>query len=292
MKGLVRTLFVSALLLFGAATASPAAADNPPTTSGAPLYLALGDSWAFGFGATVPSEGGYVPQLHRALQQGPYDCLPTAEEQAADRCKQLQLLNIAEGGETTPSMIVEQFPEAIPLLEARNGNLNPRDDVEVTTLHIGGNDVFIPIIGACQGEFSKCVAAINFELGEYRTDLNNALSTLREAAGDQAAIVIGTYDNPFRFTRCTLVSGISGVDVLADIVLEGAPAFGVPLGLHDIMRTVSANPEIQAQVADVYLKLNSPDDWLSSQDPRDCLHPTDSGYDKVTAAFVETLGLS
>jgi lysophospholipase L1-like esterase len=298
MKGLVRTLFVSSLLLFGAFTASPAAADNPPTTSGAPLYLALGDSWAFGFGATVPSEGGYVPQLHQALQQGPYDCLPTAEEQAADRCKQLQLLNIAEGGETTPSMIEEQlFPVAIPLLEARNGNLNPRDDVELITLHTGGNDVFGPIIAACSIGFPiPCLPAVQSELTAYEEDLGDALGLLRDddAAGDDTRIVIGTYDNPFRFTPCIFVSGISGAAALADIVLEGAPALGVPLGLHGIMRDVGEDHGVE--VAEVYGDLNSPGDWFSSQQPpesrTDCLHPTDSGYDKVTDAFEEALGLS
>jgi hypothetical protein len=30
-------------------------------------------------------------------------------------------------------------------------------------------------------------------------------------------------------------------------------------------------------------------DWVGGQD---CLHPVDSGYDKVTSAFLESLGLA
>lgn len=289
MKGLVRTLFVSSLLLFGAFTASPAAADDPP----APLQLGLGDSWAFGFGDT-PGEGGYVTDLNQVLKED-FNCSGERTEKGKAGCPQLQLLNLAQPGATTRSMINNQLlPQegairAIPLLESRNQNSNPRDDVEVTTVHTGGNDVFIPIIVACGGGFnSTCVATINRELGDYRLDLTEALDMLRGAAGSEA-IVIGTYDNPFRFTPCTLVSGISGAATLADIVLEGAPAFGVPLGLHDIMRAVAAAKQVQ--VADVYGDLNSPGDWLSSQVPTDCLHPTDSGYDKVAIAFEQVLGV-
>jgi lysophospholipase L1-like esterase len=295
MKGLVRTLFVSMLLLVGAATASPAAADNPHTTTpGLPLQLALGDSWPAGAGASKPSEG-YVPQLHEALQEG-LNCSEAGPDQAKAGCPQLELLNIAEGGETTPSMIEEQFPVAIPLLEARNRNLNPRDDVEVITVHIGGNDIFRPIIENCQGGLTlACQVAIQTALNAYGANLGSALSTLRNEAGNDTTIVIGTYDNPFRFTPCVLVSGIQGVSVLADFVLEGDPGSAGFEGLHDRMRTVAALTNVQAEVADVYGDLNSRGDWFSSQQidqglpPTDCLHPTDSGYDKVTDAFLEAL---
>jgi hypothetical protein len=60
---------VSMLLLIGVATASPAVAAKPGTVPGLPVQLSLGDSWAFGFGAAVPSEGGYVGRLHEALQE-------------------------------------------------------------------------------------------------------------------------------------------------------------------------------------------------------------------------------
>jgi lysophospholipase L1-like esterase len=274
MKGLVRTLFVSSLLLFGAFTAS-AAADDPP----APLQLGLGDSWAAGAGASAPSEA-YVPQLHAALRED-LNCSGAGPVQSDAGCPQLGLLNVARGGATTPSMIATQFPQAIPVLEARNGNLNPRDDVEVTTLHIGGNDVTNPIIAACIGGLSSgCLTVIQAEFAAYATDLDSALSTLREAAGPRATIVQGTYDNGI--ANCVL-GAVPGAVQLADLVLEGGGP--VPQGLHDIMRQVGARYGVT--VAEVYGDL-SPQDWVGGLD---CLHPDDSGYDKVTVAFLEALGL-
>jgi lysophospholipase L1-like esterase len=280
MKGLVRSLLILVLLLFGAVTAAPAAAQDAPTTPVAPLQLSLGDSWAFGFGASMPSVEGYVPQLNEALQED-FNCSGAGPEESQAGCPQLELRNLAVGGATTPSMIAGQFPQAIPLLESRNGNLNPRDDVELVTLHIGGNDVTNPIIAACLGGLTpSCLQVIQTEFAAYESDLDAALSTLREAAGADAPIVIGTYDNPI--ATCFLAA-FPGAVQLGAVVLEGGP--GVPQGLHDIIREVAARYDIQ--VAEVFGDLG-PQDWVGGSD---CLHPDDSGYDKVTVAFLEVLGL-
>ena len=280
MKGLIRMLCVCVPLTVGTVSAAPAAADEPPATPVAPLELSLGDSWAFGFGSTVPSRDGYVPQLWEALKER-LNCSGAGSDQSQAGCPQLELRNLAVGGATTPSMIQSQFPQAIPELEARNGNLNPRDDVELVTLHIGGNDVTNPIIAACLGGPSPtCLQVIQSEFAAYESDLDTALSTLREAAGADAPIVIGTYDNPI--ATCFLGS-VPGAIQLGALVLEGGP--GVSQGLHDIMREVAARYDVQ--VAEVFGDL-APQDWVGGTD---CLHPDDSGYDKVTLAFLETLGL-
>jgi hypothetical protein len=187
----------------------------------------------------------------------------------------------------SPSLTEDQFPVAIPLLEARNRS----DDVEVITLHTGGNDVFGPIIGACREGFNlTCAERIQTELNNYERDLSGALSTLRAAAGGDTRIIIGTYDNPFRFTVCAPLAGIPGVSTLGELVLEGAPTLGFPSGLHDIMRTVAGTPGMNVNVANVHGRLG-PLDWLSTTIPTDCLHPDDSGYDEVTEVFLEVLGL-
>ena len=69
---------------------------------------------------------------------------------------------------------------------------------------------------------------------------------------------------------------------LAALVLEGRPAL-VPEGLHDIMRDVAADYGVE--VAEVFGDLG-PQDWVGGND---CLHPDDSGYEKVAAAFAEVL---
>ncbi len=284
MKG--RIPFISVLLMLGAliVTASPAAANGHPAKR--PLQLSLGDSWAFGFGATVPSVEGYVPQLNEAIKDR--GKCPGARHhhfrggfQSRGGCRHLELLNLAVGGATTPTMVAGQFPQAIPLLEERNGNSRKRDDVKLTTLHIGGNDVTNPIIAACLGgPTPACLATIQIEFAAYGSDLDPALATLREAAGNRAPIVIGTYDNPI--ATCFL-GGVPGAIQLGALALEGGP--GVPQGLHDIIREVAGRYDIE--VAEVYGDL-APEDWVGGND---CLHPDDSGYDKVTDAFLEVLGL-
>jgi lysophospholipase L1-like esterase len=261
-----------ATLALGGATASSAMAADP-------LQLGLGDSWAFGFGAAVPSEGGYVAQLHEALKDG-FDCSPSDNPKPGQGCKKLELNNLAVPGATTPTMIANQLPTAVPILQARNGNDNPRDDVEVVTISIGGNDVTNPIISACLGGLSPtCVTTIASEFAAYTSDLNSALSTIRSAAGPDTRIVLGTYDNGF--AQCFL-GAVPGAVQLANIALEGFPPF-VPQGLHDIMRSVGATYDVE--IAEVFGDLG-PTDWVGGSD---CLHPNDTGYDKVTTAFADVL---
>jgi lysophospholipase L1-like esterase len=275
MRVFSRVAVLAATLLIALVAAAPAMAAKP-------VYLALGDSWAFGFGAAVPSEGGYVPLLHQALQNE-FDCSPSDNPKPDQACRQLELKNIAVGGATTPTMIANQFPIALPLLEELNSNQNPRDNVEVVTVSIGGNDVVNPIILACLGGLTpSCVSTIESEFAAYRADLDQALSALREAAGPDTRIVLNTYDNGVG--QCFLTQINPAAPLLGDIVLENQPAV-IPSGqgLHDIMRDVAADYDVE--IAEVYGDLG-PADWVGGSD---CLHPDDSGYVKVAAAFAEVL---
>lgn len=282
MRGIARAAaLVVGFLLIGALGAQSAWAERPATVAGLPVQLALGDSWAAGFGATPAATEGYVPQLHEALKED-YKCSPAASPKAKGGCKHLQLVSVAVPGATTPTLIANQLPQATELLRSRNLDRNPRNDVEVTTVHIGGNDVTNPIIAACVpgGLTPSCLATIDAELGAYEADLQAALGALRDAAGPGANIVIGTYDNPIG--SCFLAA-VPGAVELGALVLEGGGP--VPRGLHDIMRDVAADHG--ALVAESFGRLG-PDDWVGGVD---CLHPVNSGYDKVTQAFVEALGL-
>lgn len=133
----VALLGASAVIM--ALAAAPAVGST--TEPGLPVYLALGDSWAFGEGATEPATGGYVAQFFAALQAD-LDCLPAESENAADGCKHLNLINLGRPGDddhpgvTAPIVIAEQLPMALPMLESRNGDDNPRNNVEVVTLHV------------------------------------------------------------------------------------------------------------------------------------------------------------
>jgi lysophospholipase L1-like esterase len=262
------------LLLAGGSTA---AAERPAFVPGQPVMIALGDSWPAGAGASPGND--YVTLLHVALRER-YGCLPARSQRAADKCRQLQLADLAVGGATTPSLIAGQLPAALDLLEVRNGDRNPRNDVEVITLHIGGNDVVGPVLTACLSGLSpSCIATLQSELAAYRVDLEQLLSTLRDAAGPDTAIVIGTYDNPI--AACSL-GAIPGAAELGALTLEGGGP--VPFGLHDVMRQVAAAHDVR--VASVSGQL-VPGDWVGGND---CLHPRDSGYAKVVSAFLDALG--
>lgn len=57
----------------------------------------------------------------------------------------------AKPGVRSATVITEQLPAAVEMLESRNRDANPRNDVEVITLTVGGNDIFGPVLGACLG---------------------------------------------------------------------------------------------------------------------------------------------
>lgn len=269
----IRAALVTALTVAACAALAPAA------MAASPLQLSMGDSWGYGFGASVPAETGYVPVLYSQLKDG-FDCSPSPNPKDKG-CKKLELLNLSVGGATTPSMIAGQLPQATSILEQRNGNNNPRDNVEVVTVSIGGNDVVNPILGACLGGLTPaCAGVIASEFAAYQSDLNQALGALRTAAGPDARIVIGTYDDGI--SQCYL-GGIPGAPQLATLVLEGLPMTPFPGGIHDIMRAVGAAHGVE--VAEVYGDL-SPGDWVGGSD---CLHPNDSGYAKVADAFADVL---
>lgn len=270
----IRAALVTALTVAACAALAPAA------MAADPLQLSLGDSWGYGFGASVPAESGYVPVLYSQLKAG-FDCSPSGNPKPGQGCGKLELTNLSVPGATTPTMIAGQLPQATSILQQRNGNSNPRDNVEVVTVSIGGNDVVNPILGACLGGLTPtCAGVIASEFAAYQSDLNQALGALRAAAGPDARIVIGTYDDGI--SQCYL-GGIPGAPALATLVLEGLPATPFTAGIHDIMRAVGAVHGVE--VAEVYGDL-SPGDWVGGSD---CLHPVDSGYAKVAQAFADVL---
>lgn len=270
----IRAAFATALAVAACAALAPAA------MAADPLQLSVGDSWGYGYGASVPAETGYVPVLYAQLKAG-FDCSPSDNPKPNQSCEKLELTNLSVPGATTPTMIAGQLPQATSILQARNGNSNPRDDVEVVTVSIGGNDVVNPILGACLGGLTPaCGGVIAAEFLAYQTDLNQALGALRAAAGPDTRIVIGTYDDGI--SQCYL-SAIPNSGLLAQVVLEGHPATPFTGGIHDIMRAVGAAHGVE--VAEVYGDL-SPGDWVGGTD---CLHPVDSGYAKVADAFADVL---
>ena len=240
------------------------AAPRPAAT-----YLALGNSVAFGIGAS--NNYGYVPLLHDFLTAR------SCGSGEAVGCR-LDLVNIAEPGATSTSLIEgtqpTQLVKAEQLLVERNHNATPTDDVRLITLDIGGNDVFGPVFEVCVPDptVAACQATIARQLVLLAANYETILSRLRAAAGPETTIAVMTYYNPL--PGCPL-SDFSG---LADAVLEGGPPLPLTVsGLNDIIR--AAAKDNGAVVAETKGVVGSGD--LVG----DCLHPNDSGHAAIAGAF-------
>lgn len=307
MSALSRVLFAVLLVVssvLGGAAASARQPGAPDLVPGLPVYLALGDSIANGqqsadvvpgdYWATVAGwrANGYVAQFADDLATA-LDCLPGQGQRTPTGCRQLQLLNLARSavpaevsppgkpGVTTQVLIAEQLPTATALLRSRNGDANPRNDVEVVTVTVGGNDAFGPIVTAClTGDPSGCRTAIASVFTSFSTNYRDILGQLRAAGGPGARIVTMTYYNPVRF--CVLGQANPAAGPFVDWVLEGGTLPGVgtlALGYNDLIETIST--QFGAATAQTFGALGA-GDFVGGAD---CLHPNRSGHDKIAQAF-------
>ena len=308
MERSLRIVAALALLVVGVGTpAARAAAPDSTTVPGLPVYLALGDSVANGqqsapltddYWTTVAGwrANGYVAQFDDSLKTD-LDCLPAASANAADGCRQLQLVNLsrsgvpamdgqpAKPGVTTGILIQEQLPDATALLQARNHDKNPRNDVEVVTLDVGGNDIFGPVTSACLAPVpSGCTTAIGTAFGGFATNYAHILAALRQAAGPDTPIVTMTYYNPLPY--CFIGQANPAAKVFGDWVLQGGSLPGVgtlPVGFNGLIRSISQ--QYGAVTADTFGHLGAGDFVGGS----DCLHPNKAGHTKIAAVFAAAL---
>ena len=247
------------------ATAGSAAPPSPAT------YLALGDSVAAGVGA--PSGLGYVPLLAADLAESRH----CGQGQALG-CR-LETDNRSVGGATTVSLVNGQLPGALELLEERNGNRTPVDDVRLITITIGGNDVFNPVIGACAGGVgAACQTTVARQFTQVSTNYATILGELRAAAGPATTIAVMTYYNPLPVPGCKY----SALTELGGLVLEG----GGPLafGLNDVIRQQAA------AFGAVVVETGSVVD--STEVQPDCLHPNAEGHADIAQAFFDATSAS
>ena len=256
-----------------------AAKPAPTTQAQSPLLLALGDSWAGGF--VDRQWAGYVNRLLDDLQTQKI-CSGPGQSSRPVECDALEVRNISRGGATTASVLSDQLQKAVDLLNQRNDDEDPTNDVVVTAVTVGGLDVFQPVLQACAGGVGdQCKATIEQVFASYETNMTEILAALRAAAGTRTKIVVTAYGNPIPYCY---VGGF-GLGPLAAAILEGDRSLGVPVGLNDITRRVAADYDVG--VAETFRSLGS-GDWVGGTD---CLHPDASGHEKVAGAFLKALGL-
>jgi hypothetical protein len=284
MRRLLTLLLVTTFALGFTLPAATAAARRPEPAPGRPLLLALGDSVTAGEGSHVDRSQwpttGFVALLMETLREE-LDCLPAASPDARVFCPGLTIRNLGRPagplpGVTAAAVITEQLPAAVALLVERNGNANPRDDVEVVTLSVGGNELFDAAGRYClgpDGPSAECFPQVGHLFTTYAGQLSYILSQLRAAGGSELRIAVMTYYNSLPFPAC----GMSGAEALGDLVLEGGPTGP---GFNDIIRMVAAGHG--ATTAEVFGRLGA-DDFV------DCKHPSPSGHAIIADAFREAL---
>jgi lysophospholipase L1-like esterase len=247
------------------ATAGSAAPPSPAT------YLALGDSVAAGVGA--PAGLGYVSLLAGELS----DARNCGQGQALG-CR-LELDNRSVGGATTVSLISGQLPGSVALLEERNQNSTPVDDVRLITLTIGGNDVFTPVIADCaRGFTATCQTTVATQFTQVATNYATILGELRAAAGPETTITVMTYYNPLPNPGCKYTALTS----LGTLVLEGGGP--LPFGLNDIIRQqAAAFGAVVVETGGIV---------APTEVQPDCLHPNTAGHADLAQAFFDAVSTS
>jgi lysophospholipase L1-like esterase len=258
----------------GEATPTASRQDSGADT-GAPVYIALGDSLAAGDGASDPSSTAYVPLFYEYLQ-GALD-IPD-----------LALVNLGHGGDTSADLIEHgHLAKAVDEIRARNFDESPDNDVEVVTLDIGGNDLLglffaLVIPGTCPDVETflaeeKCLDAFQEGLDGLRDNFDQALSELVEADPELPVLTADLY-NPFSGSGLPL-------DELAESALEGRGDSPVEEGLNDVIRSIAG--EHGVPVADWYGAFEGKSAELVAPDH---IHANDAGYRAMTDALIAAYG--
>jgi lysophospholipase L1-like esterase len=274
---------LAAAAVLALAGAVPAIAEsNTPDRFGSPVYLALGDSVAAGVGAQ-PFVSGYPEQVGALLEQG-YNT--EADKVTPNATDDFDVVNDAVGGATTATLITAALPGALALIEQRDADRDPFNDVEVITVTIGGNDIFNPVVAACllDATPTDCQSVVDAALAAAQAGLNEILGALTATAGRHTEVVITTYYNPIG--SCFLSQLNPAAVAVGDVVLEGGTVSGlvtVDDGLNDRIRAAAAANGVQ--VAELFGALTG-GQFVGG---RDCLHPNLAGHTAIAGIVYDLI---
>lgn len=247
-------LLTLAALAAGLGCGSSAGRTGPPLpkSGSGGVYIALGDSFAAGNGASRPETTSYVALIAGALR----------DRYGAG----LELRNLAAGGATTQSLIDGQLPAALDLL--RQGN------VRLVTITIGGND--LNALGGnatCQRDPADPACPIADILTSIEQRLDDTFQQLQQA-GPNTTIAIELYPNIFSGTGHMFEqSAATAFDLLNSVITN------VTMRHHVIL-------------ADPRTPFNGNGPTLTHLlDPTPDPHPNDAGHRAIAGAFLKALGL-
>jgi lysophospholipase L1-like esterase len=230
------------------ASAAPAGAKE------APAYIAIGDSRAFGVGASDPATDGYVAITCDALHR-------------SERYRQrgLELVNLGVPGATSSDLLLPggQMERAVAEIKERQEDTSSADDnVEVITVNIGGNDVLalVDSHSPCLADprSAECEDRLQEMLDTLEDDLTQVLQRLREAAPKADIIVLDLYSP---------LSGRGGpAELVADLAVRE---------INAVTERVVSDPELRAKLVSVYPLFRGRASQLVAEDN---LHPNDEGH--------------
>lgn len=168
MRSTPLVLLIAILLTASGTLASQRAATAQPNDPNG-AYIALGDSIAFGVGSSLPDRRSYPALVHDVLETSLGSNVPFA--------------NLAVPGETAASFLADgQFDEFTRQVAAFGQTGIP---IDVVTVTLGGNELL--------AQQSGDTNARQQALDEFRPSLEQAVGQIRDAVGDETAIILTTY---------------------------------------------------------------------------------------------------
>lgn len=257
-----------ALMTVGLIVPASASVAAPPV----PLdYVAVGDSYAAGFGA-----GSYVNGCGQSPLglPGLLDARKQIQLTFSAACSGARAANIPGGEPDVPD--IPDVPEQVVGL-AGTGVLGPQTDL--VTVAAGGNDVdFGRIVGACATQpIEVCQEAVDFAVFQARTTVAGDLDALYaqlDSAAPNAQIIVTGYPHLFspEFGNAPLLSleaqelFNAGTDALNDVIEDRAEAAG--FDFVDVTKRFDKHG------------IGSPEPWITFTGftAIDDLHPTAKGY--------------
>jgi lysophospholipase L1-like esterase len=252
---------VAAFLFFSLAALSPAPQAHAADT---PAYLALGDSLAFGVGASNPAAEGYVALTGQSL---------LLNDRWSERG--LEVVNLSEPGATSTDLVEAdgQLEHAVTEITERLDNEDANDQVEIISVDIGGNDLLAlaepdsPCFDDPAG--SPCRVRINATLSDLQQNLTHILTRLRQAAPQAEIYVIDLY-NPYSGTGESL-------EVIADI--------GVQM-INGVLAAVASDEALGVRFVSVYeLFEGRGEEWVAP----DGIHPNNDGHRVISEALTAAI---
>ncbi len=231
----------------------------------APAYLALGDSLAFGVGASNPSTAGYVARVHDSLL-------------TSDRYDEggLGLINVSVAGATSADLLVPggQVDMALEEIKRRAEDASSlENEVQIVSVDIGGNDLLTLVApdSPCleSASVEPCRSAFGEVLSAIQTNLTETLRRLRQAAPDAIIVVVDLY-NPY-----------SGTGDLREPIAE----IGVGQA-NGVIGAVTADPDLRVKTASIFqLFSGRGGEWIAP----DGIHPNDNGHAVIAEAVLAAI---